>query len=51
MTDVKNAALSDIIDFINKLKTLSFRDAASLCCQKVVNVANNCIFNSCISWK
>ena len=50
-TTVKNTQLSGIIDFINKLKTLSFRDAASTCCQKVIDVANKCIFNNCISWK
>jgi hypothetical protein len=33
------------------LKTLSFRDAASQCCAKVVDLANKCIFNNCISWK
>jgi len=48
---VNNASLSDIIDFINKLKTLSFRDAATLCCAKVVNIANQCIWNTCLSWK
>jgi len=50
-TTVNNASLSDIIDFINKLKTLSFRDAASLCCAKVVNIANQCIWGTCLSWK
>ena len=48
---VQNQSLSDIIDFINKLKTLSFRDATALCCAKVVNMANQCIFDTCISWK
>lgn len=50
-TTVQNQTLSSIIDFINKLKTLSFRDASALCCQKVIDVANKCIFNNCISWK
>jgi hypothetical protein len=50
-TNVNNASLSDIIDFINKLKTLSFRDASALCCAKVVNIANQCIWNTCLSWK
>ena len=50
-TTVNNASLSDIIDFINKLKTLSFRDAASICCAKVVNIANQCIWSTCLSWK
>lgn len=48
---VQNQTLSSIIDFINKLKTLSFRDAASTCCAKVIDVANKCIFNNCLSWK
>jgi hypothetical protein len=48
---VNNASLSDIIDFINKLKTLSFRDAAALCCAKTVDIANQCIWNTCLSWK
>jgi hypothetical protein len=50
-TTVQNQTLGSIIDFINKLKTLSFRDAASTCCAKVIDVANKCIFNNCISWK
>jgi hypothetical protein len=50
-TNINNASLSDIIDFINKLKTLSFRDAATLCCAKVVNIANQCIWGTCLSWK
>jgi hypothetical protein len=50
-TTVKNKSLSGLLDFINQLKTLSFRDAASQCCAKVVDIANQCIFNNCISWK
>merc|ERR1719498_461488 len=43
-------SLTDIIDFITKLKTLNFKDAAALCCNKAVDMAQKCLLGGCLTW-
>lgn len=52
MTDVSTAGskLTDIIDFIEKLKTLNFKDAAAECCNKVVDLTQKCLMGGCLTW-